>query len=145
MATATETRPEKGGILISVQVLPSSVDLNTWGGLLAAPRPARPPPAPPVPCVAASITLGSSYADWRSRAPSTSAGLRTLVQVRPPSVERYTPPPLRVASPSAETSTRRGSAGSTTMLVIFTVSSRPICCQVLPASVDFHMPLPRLP
>jgi DNA segregation ATPase FtsK/SpoIIIE, S-DNA-T family len=42
-------------------------------------------------------------------------------------------------------STRPGSAGSTTMLVIFTVSSRPMCCQVLPASVDFHMPLPRLP
>src|SRR5580704_16227388 len=92
MATATETRPEKGGILISVQVLPSSVDLNTRGGLLLAPprppRPPRPRPAPtstppappptppappptppppppgppPVPCVAASITLGSSYA-----------------------------------------------------------------------------------
>src|SRR6202035_5208073 len=109
------------------------------------PRPPPPPPAPPVPRVAASITLGTSYADWRSRAPSTSAGLRTLVQVCPPLAERYTPPPFRAASPSAETSTRPGSAGSTTMLVIFTVSSRPMCCHVLPASVDFHMPLPRLP
>src|SRR5579871_62005 len=94
IATATETRPEKGGILISVQVLPSSVDLYTRGGLfLAPPRPpARPPPPPPgpppVPCVAASITLGSSYAYWSSRAPSYPSGLRTLVQFCPPSVER---------------------------------------------------------
>src|SRR5256885_15854987 len=55
------------------------------------------------------------------------------------------PCPLCRASPCVEARTRLGSFGSTTILLILVVSSRPTCVHVLPASTDLYMPSPSEP
>src|SRR5437016_13582195 len=55
------------------------------------------------------------------------------------------PRPLCCASPWVDTSTRSGSFGLTMILLILTVSSRPMCVHVLPASIDLYMPSPSEP
>src|SRR5690242_16451767 len=55
------------------------------------------------------------------------------------------PRPLCLASPWVETMTILGSVGSTTILLIFVVSSRPICVQLLPPSTDLYIPSPDEP
>src|SRR5438132_14348318 len=55
------------------------------------------------------------------------------------------PWPLCRASPCVDASTRFGSFGSITILLILTVSSRPMCVHVLPASTDLYMPSPSEP
>src|SRR5439155_7498076 len=146
-------RPVYGGsVSIFFHVLPASVDLKSavpFGaagvfGTAAEPPPAPPNP-PPLPCDVANIICGRSNAYSRSRVPFVFSGFRTFVHVLPPSVLRYTPWPLCRASPCVDASTRFGSFGSTTILCILTVSSRPICVHVLPASIDLYMPSPDEP
>src|SRR5205823_9781848 len=55
------------------------------------------------------------------------------------------PRPLWLASPCVEATTIFGSLGSTTVLLILVVSSRPMCIHVLPASIDLYMPSPDEP
>src|SRR5206468_8927063 len=68
----------------------------------------------------------------------------TLANVRPPSVERYTPRSAfgPYGWPRAATKRRSGLAGSTSTYAIICVSSRPKCVQVRPVSLDRYMPLP---
>src|SRR6185503_16022053 len=86
--------------------------------------------------------VGMSKAYSTSRVPFAFSGRSVFSHFLPPSVVRYIPRPLWLASPWADTTTRLGSFGSTTILLIFVVSSRPMCVHVLPASVDLYMPSP---
>src|SRR5256885_9132256 len=55
------------------------------------------------------------------------------------------PWPVCRESPCVDATTRSGSFGSMTILLIFVVSSRPMCVHVLPASIDLYMPSPDEP
>src|SRR6185312_12052216 len=122
-----------------VQVVPPSVDLY------------RPLPGPPlserqgrrrnwyIAAYTIWLLLGSNST---STAPVLSSLYRTFFQVWPPSSERKRPRSALgpEACPMAATKTRLGSLGSIRTWAMCWVSSRPMCCQLLPASLDLHTP-----
>src|SRR5579864_1667548 len=141
-------RPLVEGLEVtSVQVLPSSTDLNNfvWFGPALAPCAPPPPPAGGVALsamVVVKITLGMSKGEERSRAPVSLSGCNVLVQVWPPLSVRKIPRCVPVAPAMVAAITILGSLGSTMIFGILVVPSRPMCVQVLPASVDLYMPSP---
>ena len=79
-----------------------------------------------------------------SAAPTSLFANSTFCQLRPPSRERKTPRSVFGAyrCPIAATNTTDGSRGSTAILPMCCVSSKPTCVHVAPASVDLYRPLP---
>ncbi len=150
MAIATATRPSKGGILICVQVMPlvgGLEDLRRLGPRLTAAAAA----ATTATAVVCALRGGQHHAGH-------VVGVLQVARAVVVGGLEDVGPGLAAIGGAVNTAALAGgiaeggddhqvrdSVGSTRMLSIFTVSSRPMCFQVLPASVDFHMPLPRLP
>src|SRR6185437_12673447 len=144
MATSILPRGDFGRPLSSrVQVTPLSREVNT------------PLPGPPPFCcqvrwetcqVPANNTLGLPGSMLRPEQPVSWLTNSVRFQVLPPSVVRNTPRSCcgAEARPSAHTSTLFGSRGLITMREMRPVSVRPMCCQVLPASVDLYTPSPQM-
>src|SRR2546428_1155816 len=144
--TAIPMRPRgRGGsprlAVISVQVSPPSLLFHS---------PLLPPPAEKPQGNrwlfhrAAYSTRGFVASRARSIAPVESSTYSTLLQLRPPSVDRNTP---RVglgpkACPIAATYTTSGLAGSTRTAAMWRVSASPRWRHVSPPSVERHMPSP---
>src|SRR4051812_27630704 len=86
----------------------------------------------------ANTTLGFFGSITRSDAPVLSLIASTCVQVLPPSFVRYTPRSLLAPKmfPMTATNTVFGFFGSMRTRPIRPDFSRPMCVQVLPASVD---------
>src|SRR3954471_12874351 len=144
----------------SFQVMPPSTDLymDVPVGLCARWPPPPPPKSPPGGTMGAA--LGGGGVKWRTVVANTTSGRSNAIasfwmpvesstnnvraQLLPPLVERKTPRSslLWRTSPCAATSTTFASRGSTTMLGICFVFSRPIRVHVAPASLLLYMPLP---
>src|SRR6266478_6398763 len=128
-ATATPDRPQspEGNpfSVICVHVTPSSVDLYS-----PLPGPYDSPLCPAFRTAYHSVaytTRGFPGSKHRSTAPVTLSLYKTFFQLRPPSVDRYTPRSSCGPKvwPKAATSTRSGLCGSTRIRPMCRVSTRP--------------------
>ena len=92
----------------------------------------------------ANSTAGLCGSSVSPEQPVFSSTNSTRVQVLPPSIVRYTPRSCcgPVARPSAHTYTMSALVGLTRIRPMRPVWSSPMCCQVMPASVDLYTPSP---
>ena len=133
-----------------VHVLPSSVDLNSFAGPAAARSPRghrQRQTRRPLPSVVANIRARRVVV-VPEIAYRCCAGRRRALSPRScprRSCDRSRRPHRCCRRRPRAATTRFGSFGSTSILLMRCVSSRPMCVHVLPASMDLYMPSPSPP